>query len=53
MFAPSGIALAMSVVVGLFMKESPEKLGYPTVGDGGPKPRAMQASGKPLASDTS
>ena len=50
MFAPGGIALAMSVIVGLFMKESPEKLGYPPVGDGKPKPKAAQALGAPLPS---
>ena len=48
MFAPGGIALAMSVIVGLFMKESPEKLGYPPVGEGKPKPKAAQAPGAPL-----
>ena len=47
MFAPGGIALAMSVIVGLFMKESPEKLGYPPVGDGKPKPKAAQAPSAP------
>ena len=48
MFAPGGIALAMSVIVALFMKESPEKLGYPSVGDGKPKPKAAApAAGAP------
>lgn len=45
MFAPGGIALAMSVIVALFMKESPEKLGYPPVGEGKPKPKAAAAAG--------
>lgn len=48
MFAPGGIALAMSVIVGLFMKESPEKLGYPPVGESKPKPKTAQAPGAPL-----
>ena len=48
MFAPGGIALAMSVIVGLFMKESPEKLGYPAVGESKPKPKSAQAPGAPL-----
>ena len=47
MFAPGGIALAMSVIVGLFMKESPEKLGYPPVGESKPKPKTAQASSAP------
>ena len=47
MFAPGGIALAMSVIVGLFMKESPEKLGYPPVGESKPKLKAAQAPGAP------
>jgi len=47
MYAPGVIALAMSVIVFLFMKESPEKLGYPPVGDGKPKPKAAAAAAGP------
>lgn len=40
MFAPGTVALAVSVIVLLFMKESPEKEGFPPISDGAPKKKA-------------
>lgn len=37
MFAPGSIALAVSVQVLLFMKDSPESEGFPPIDDGAPK----------------
>jgi sugar phosphate permease len=40
MFAPGAVALGVSVLVLLFMKDSPEKEGFPPVTDGKPKKKS-------------
>lgn len=37
MFAPGSVALAVSVLVLLFMKDSPETEGFPPIDEGAPK----------------
>ncbi len=37
MFAPGSVALAVSVLVLLFMKDSPEAEGFPPIDEGAPK----------------
>lgn len=42
MFAPGAVALAVSVLVLLFMKDSPEKEGFPPIDEGAPKKKAVE-----------
>ena len=44
LFAPGAVALFFSVVVLLFMKDSPEKEGFPAVDSGKPKKAAAVAT---------
>ena len=42
MFAPGAVALAVSVLVLLFMKDSPEKEGFPPIDEGAPKKKVVE-----------
>ncbi len=42
MFAPGAVALAVSVLVLLFMKDSPEKEGFPPIDEGAPKKKVAE-----------
>ncbi|CAL8460878.1 g409 [Coccomyxa elongata] len=49
MFAPGAVALAVSVLVLLFMKDSPEKEGFPPIDEGAPKKKVVDD--KPAAKE--
>jgi sugar phosphate permease len=42
MFAPGAVALAVSVLVLFFMKDSPEKEGFPPIDEGAPKKKVVE-----------
>ncbi|KAK9908663.1 hypothetical protein WJX75_001165 [Coccomyxa subellipsoidea] len=49
MFAPGAVALAVSVLVLFFMKDSPEKEGFPPIDEGAPKKKVVEE--KPAAKE--
>ena len=49
MFAPGVVAIFFSVLVLIFMKDSPEKEGFPPIDEGKPKKKTVETPATGLA----